>query len=276
MRTTLRITAIAIAAWLSGCVDGPQPVISTPDPAVASRSMTAEEARTILKNTAGMLCVGCSFTRTPRHITGIDVINDQVLVFIQTNGDRSETLPVSALSVSERILEDHGKVAFTANHQVVLLDISAEMARKVADALVVIKLAPALKEQQIAQIEFERQAQSYRDAAVKPVPGEDVRRYRVQAETAVSENRFQDAADLYAKALQIAPWWPEGHFNAALILGELHQYDNAIDHMRKYLALVPNAPDARAAQDKIYAWEGEKVAHPQASTFTSARGGLIT
>lgn len=121
----------------------------------------------------------------------------------------------------------------------------------------VIKLAPALQEQQMA---FESQATSYRDAQVKPVPGEDVRRYRVQAEAAVSERRYQDAAGLYTKALYIAPWWPEGHFNAALIFGELHQYGKAIDHMQKYLALVPNAPDARAAQDRIYVWESDKAA----------------
>ena len=28
--------------------------------------------------------------------------------------------------------------------------------------------------------------------------------------------------------------------------------------MKKYLTLVPNAPNARAAQDKIYAWEGAR------------------
>jgi len=121
------------------------------------------------------------------------------------------------------------------------------------------KIGTSPMEQQ-EQIAFDTQAKSYRDATVKPVPGEDVRRYRVQAEAAASEGRYQDAADLYTKALYIAPWWPEGQFNAALIFGALHQYDKAVDHMQKYLALVPNEPDARAAQDKIYAWEGDKAA----------------
>ena len=61
----------------------------------------------------------------------------------------------------------------------------------------------------------------------------------------------------------IAPWWPEGHFNEALVLSELRYYGKAIEHMKKYVALVPDAPNARAAQDKIYVWESEKQALPQ-------------
>jgi tetratricopeptide (TPR) repeat protein len=260
MRTTLRIVAIALAVGLAGCVDTSDYTTVVPDAEVASQRMTLEDARATLKNVAGYLCVNCSPTQVPRPITGIDVTDDQVLVFIQANGDRSQTIPVSALSVHERLLEDHGKVFFTPDSSVCLLDISADLASKIADALVVIKLAPALKERQIA---FEAQAKAYRDATVKPTPGEDVRRFRVQADQAVSEKRFQTAASLYIQALDLAPWWPEGQFNAAVIFGDLRQYDQAIGHMRKYLTLVPNAPDARAAQDKIYAWEGEKAALPQ-------------
>jgi hypothetical protein len=61
--------------------------------------------------------------------------------------------------------------------------------------------------------------------------------------------------------LDIAPWWPEGHFNRALIMGETKKYWDAMREMKRYLLLVPDAPDARAAQDKIYQWES--VAGPQ-------------
>jgi hypothetical protein len=54
----------------------------------------------------------------------------------------------------------------------------------------------------------------------------------------------------------VAPWWPEGYFNRALILGETGRYRKAVEEMRKYLMIVPGAPDAREAQDKIYEWEG--------------------
>jgi hypothetical protein len=50
--------------------------------------------------------------------------------------------------------------------------------------------------------------------------------------------------------------WPEGHFNAAVIYGELRD-EKAVWHMRDYLELVPNAPDAQAASDQIIIWQDE-------------------
>lgn len=85
---------------------------------------------------------------------------------------------------------------------------------------------------------------------------EGAREYRVQAKDAFAQKRFEDAVTLYGKALRVAPWWPEGHFNQALILGEAACYEEAIAAMNRYIALVPDAPDVRAARDKIYQWKG--------------------
>ena len=102
---------------------------------------------------------------------------------------------------------------------------------------------------------FMNAAQDYRNATVRPTLPEEARKFKVQAEGAVRDKKFEDAAELYGKALNIAPWWPEGHFNRAIVLGESRFYLGAVREMKRYLALVPNAPDARAAQDKIYEWE---------------------
>jgi hypothetical protein len=99
-------------------------------------------------------------------------------------------------------------------------------------------------------------ARNYRDAPVKPALSEDARRYRVQAEAAVESKQYQDAADLYAQVNSVAPWWPEGHLNRAFLLAALNQYREATYELKRYLALVPDAPNARAMQDKIYVWEG--------------------
>lgn len=104
--------------------------------------------------------------------------------------------------------------------------------------------------------DFEVEAARYRTLAIKPALPEEARRYKVQAEAAINRKSFAEAADLYRNALKIAPWWPEGHYNRALILGETGGYRNAIGEMKKYLMLVPGAEDAQAAQDKIYEWEG--------------------
>lgn len=91
--------------------------------------------------------------------------------------------------------------------------------------------------------------------AMKLALSEEARKYKVQAEGAVRDKKFKDAADLYKEALDVAPWWPEGHFNRALVLGETGDYEMAMREMKRYLQIVPDAPNARAAQDKIYDWE---------------------
>jgi hypothetical protein len=40
-------------------------------------------------------------------------------------------------------------------------------------------------------------------------------------------------------------------------MGNVGDYIGAVREMTRYLTLVPNAPDARAAQDKAYLWEGK-------------------
>jgi tetratricopeptide (TPR) repeat protein len=102
--------------------------------------------------------------------------------------------------------------------------------------------------------EFAAIVTTFRAANPKPVISEDVRRYKIMAEANYRAKRFNAAATNYEAGLKLAPWWPEGHFNAALLLGATGRYSEAIQHMDKYLALVPDAPDARQAQDKIYVW----------------------
>ena len=106
--------------------------------------------------------------------------------------------------------------------------------------------------------QFEPIASQYRASNPKPALSEEIWRFQVMAISAVQEKRFGDAVNDYFHGLKIVPWWPQGHFNAALLLGQLHYYDEAIDHMKKYLMLVPGAPNARAAQDQIYKWQGER------------------
>lgn len=107
-----------------------------------------------------------------------------------------------------------------------------------------------------AEEKFELTAKSYRENPVKPELPEDAVRFKVQAEAAVREKRFGDADALYEEALGIAPWWPAGHYNRGLILGELKDYEGAIDELKRYLKVDPDAPNARVVQLKIYEWEG--------------------
>jgi tetratricopeptide (TPR) repeat protein len=114
------------------------------------------------------------------------------------------------------------------------------------------KVIDARKAREAAWQETVRQ---YRAAPVKPVLPEEARKFQVQAEAAFAQKEFAEAAGHYLGALKIAPWWAAGYFNRSLLLGEIERYRDAIGEMRKYLDLAPDAPDARAAQDKIYEWE---------------------
>jgi tetratricopeptide (TPR) repeat protein len=98
-------------------------------------------------------------------------------------------------------------------------------------------------------------AQTYAKLNPKPAPPELARKYSVQAEAYIQDKDLVHAIGAYAKAIGIAPWSPRERFNMALLLESQQQYQAAIDSMQAYLQLVPGADDARAAQDKIYAWQ---------------------
>lgn len=98
-------------------------------------------------------------------------------------------------------------------------------------------------------------AEAVRKLPNKPELPEDARRYGVQANTAAERKSYDEAVALFTQSLEEAPWWAEGHFNRALLLANQNRYQEAVTSMKQFLMLAPNAPDARASQDKIYEWE---------------------
>lgn len=89
----------------------------------------------------------------------------------------------------------------------------------------------------------------------KPTLPEDVRKFDVEAVGAVNDKKLADAADFYSQAIDVAPWYPDNHYNRGYVLGEIGDLPAAIQEMKYYLVLAPNARDARAVQDNIYDWE---------------------
>lgn len=126
------------------------------------------------------------------------------------------------------------------------------------------------KDQGAAQVK-ERLIALYSKLPEKPALPEACRRLRVQAEAKIKEPNYGAAMKLLEKLLEIAPWWPEGHYNVALLSVQLKpvkaenliitvplqpkNYQYAIEHMKTYLMLEPGSGNARTAQDKIYEWE---------------------
>jgi len=135
------------------------------------------------------------------------------------------------------------------------------------DTLLCSQMATQRREEQAAAQRYAAQQAAREESAIReripawlalkprpPLP-EDARKFRVLAEDAIQEKRFEDAAGYYERGLRIEPMWPEAHYNLALLDGELKKFAQAASHMRLYLEMVPNAKDAAAARDKVIIWE---------------------
>jgi hypothetical protein len=130
---------------------------------------------------------------------------------------------------------------------------SAEVLKQQIAAWRIVARGPAVESGETVA-EFDAVAAKFRTAPESYTLPEPVRELKVQAEMAVEGGHFADAVDRFSEALAISPWWPAGHYNLALMYGELKLPALAIAEMKKYLKLVPQASNARAAQDMIYRW----------------------
>jgi len=109
--------------------------------------------------------------------------------------------------------------------------------------------------------EFKPKAAAWRQLAVKPEMPEEAHRHQVLAENAFQAKDMGKAISEYGAAIHSFPYWPEGQYNLAMLASEIGGragYDIAILHMKSYLELVPDAPDARAAKDSIIVWEDKR------------------
>ena len=103
---------------------------------------------------------------------------------------------------------------------------------------------------------FEARAAQYREQKIKPTVSEEQRRFIVQANALSQQKQYDRAIDLYDKVIEIDPVsYPAAYFNMALLYAQIHRFNMAISSMKQYLALEPEARDARSSQDKIYEWE---------------------
>jgi len=129
-----------------------------------------------------------------------------------------------------------------------------EMQRMADNFLLLQQSVKQLSAERLA--DFKEKAAQYRALAVKPAISEEQRKFVVQANALNQLKDYSAAIKLYRKAIEVDPVsYPAAYFNLALISAQTKRYDKAIDSMKKYLLLVPEAQDARSAQDKVYEWE---------------------
>lgn len=134
--------------------------------------------------------------------------------------------------------------------------VERDLAQCVAEEFRLLQLPMSKQQQEQALVSFRAVAEQYRAMQVKPQVSEEQRRFIVQANALTQKRDFAKALALYEQALAVNPFsYPAAHYNMALISAQQGRYSTAIISMKKYLMLVPEAEDARAAQDKIYEWE---------------------
>jgi tetratricopeptide (TPR) repeat protein len=103
---------------------------------------------------------------------------------------------------------------------------------------------------------FNTTAEQYHSLTVKPELTEEQRKYFIQANKLAESGDFFQSIEFYEKGITLNPIsYPAAYYNLALIAEMTNSYPYAVHCMKKYLMLVPNAPDAGDAQDKIYGWE---------------------
>ena len=147
-------------------------------------------------------------------------------------------------------LKDEAGKDFPVNH---LAWQCQETAESVAKAIN--HLRNMAGEQGIALRNLPQAAAAWRALSPKPPLPEEVRAQRLLAETAFKEGKLGKALYHYESGVELYPVWPEGRFNAALMAAELKFYSEAVEHMRAYLELVPDSPDAESARDQIVIWQ---------------------
>ena len=134
--------------------------------------------------------------------------------------------------------------------------VSPEFAQCVAEEFRFVQQALRTTQQDELLNAFQPLAAQYRAMQTKPPVTEEQRKYIVQANIMTQKKDYARATEFYAKALEVNPFsFPAAYYNMALISAQQGRYSAAVTSMKKYLLLVPEAEDARAAQDKIYEWE---------------------
>lgn len=158
------------------------------------------------------------------------------------------------------LVMSNGKDLLLGEHHVACFE-NKNAALLFVDAVITLKEAefnPGYEEANSDETDFAAftvAAKAWAGTTPKLEMSDDALTYKMVAEDAFKRKEFAVALEAYGKALERYPMWPEGHYNAALLAAEIEDYEVAAQHMRRYLVLAPDAPDAAAAKGKFLLWQ---------------------
>jgi tetratricopeptide (TPR) repeat protein len=253
------VLLFAVSLMAAGCVT----TAYTPTPDNVPRISYSEAGRNLMVLKGNRIFVRghyCNIADVKIGFDTVDIIYRKQTIFnIETGETGIETIHLKAFQVPP-VSTQAGNAAYFMNlsKNRMLLFRTQNEAIACANALFILKRRAegyTPPKDAAAEAAFQEEARKYRAMRVKPALPEEAHKYAVQGDFAVEKKNLDAAADRYADALKVAPWWPEGHFKRGLVLADLERYDEGIDEMKKFLLLAPDAKEARVAQDNIYKWE---------------------
>ena len=171
----------------------------------------------------------------PRLYGALD--SDQILEFYDTEARRTRTLQAGARA---RQAEQEGQPAEAFGHYqraYALAPNEAEAKRYAGELLRLYRALP-------------------RDP---PLP-EVARGWFIQGEERAHAQQYSEAEASFHRVTRVAPWFPQGYFNLALVLARLERYGEAAGHMDTFLKLAPESEHAEVAQDRLWQWKGRTPA----------------
>lgn len=257
------LLALGLPLLLSGCASGP--TLSAPDPG-ASREVT--QARAVLDQQLN----GAPFVKDVVFITAADQIPMINYTDPQTGNGQSVVLPdilpasivISYSPSPNRYTEAAWKISyknFQDGHSYFWLwsGWSQADAQQIADALRVLVLDARQHVDGILAEKYQKflgLCGAYLDGkATAPFP-EEARQHQLLAQDAMGRKDTDKALDEYDAAINAAPCWAQGRYQAAQLEAKVGYYPIAVMDLKKYLLLYPNAPNAQAVRDQILVWNG--------------------
>jgi len=219
----------------------------------------AKKLETILKSTF-VYNPGVAFVSLPKEV----VVSESEFKVIHKNKSKIVTINIPEIK-EVKVLDwgGRGSSVSATGHYRYSVELQKtlfswndlKMAQNFADAIFYLRQKYVSGKSNDDFARFEVVAAEYRALKVKPAVPEEQRKYVVQANSMTQMKNYPEAIKLYDQAIAAYQTNPVVYYNQSLLFAQIKQYESAINRMKKYLMLAPNASDARSAQDKIYEWE---------------------
>jgi hypothetical protein len=132
--------------------------------------------------------------------------------------------------------------------------------RRLAEAAHVGRICDCSRDELLTRAEldtFAERTAAWRAMSTKPALSDEVIKKRLLAEDAIEHKNLRAAVNYYDAGVALDPTWAQGWYNAALLSAEQQNYFDAAVQMKHYLILLPDAPDAAAAKDRLLLWEAK-------------------